>query len=234
MSVAYQPTLFEGLADPEPAPAADPTSDHTPGARSGGSTEGSAWHAPLSGLRRTTLGSGAWIDVLPGWFHDADEVFATLVRDVPWRAERRQMYDRVVDVPRLVHTYGIGDPLPHAALEAGRDELSRHYADELGEPFVTAGCCYYRDGNDSVAWHGDNLGRGRSTDTMVAIASFGSPRRLSLRPRGGGDAVHHLLGHGDLVVMGGSCQRTWEHAVLKTSKPTGPRISVQFRPRNVF
>ena len=99
---------------------------------------------------------------------------------------------------------------------------------------MTAGCCYYRDGHDSVAWHGDRIGRGRSHDTMVAIVSFGSPRKLQLRPVGGHTEVSHALGHGDLIVMGGSCQRTWEHAVPKTSRPVGPRISVQFRPRNVF
>ena len=144
------------------------------------------------------------------------------------------MYDRVVDVPRLVCTYGIGADLPHPALTEARDLLSRHYADELGEPFVTAGCCYYRDGHDSVAWHGDRLGRARTQDTMVAIVSLGSPRKLLLRPKGGSVEQTHWLGHGDLLVMGGSCQRTWEHAVPKTSRAVGPRISVQFRPRNVF
>ncbi len=188
---------------------------------------------PLS-PRRTPLAHGAWVDVQPGWFAGADAAFERLVEDIPWRAERRQMYDAMVDVPRLVHTYGIGAPLPLAALEEARDALSAHYAPELGEPFVTAGCCYYRDGRDSVAWHGDNLGRGRRSDTMVAIVSFGSPRALQLRPVGGRTEHSLALGHGDLVVMGGSCQRTWEHAVPKSARATGPRISVQFRPRNVF
>jgi len=182
---------------------------------------------------RTTLARGAWLDVQRDWLGDADDVLATLVREVPWRAERRQMYDRVVDVPRLVHTYGVGEPLPHASLEAARDALSDHYRPELGEPFVTAGCCYYRDGRDSVAWHGDRIGRGRSVDTMVAIVSVGDPRRLALRPRGGGESISVEMGHGDLVVMGGSCQRTWEHSVPKVAH-AGPRMSVQFRPLNVF
>ena len=190
---------------------------------------------PLTGrIHRTELSRGAWVDVLPGWFEGADQVFEQLVEEVPWRAERRQMYDNVVDVPRLVHTYGVGEALPHDALTQAREALSAHYRPELGEPFVTAGCCYYRDGHDSVAWHGDNIGRGRSVDTMVAIVSFGSPRRLQLRPVGGHTEVTHALGHGDLIVMGGSCQRTWEHAVPKTARPVGPRVSVQFRPRNVF
>jgi len=143
------------------------------------------------------------------------------------------MYDRLVDVPRLVHTYMIGEALQHPALEEARDALSRHYEPELGEPFRTAGCCYYRDGRDSVAWHGDTTGRGSTEDTIVAIVSIGEPRPLLLRPRRGGQVIRHSLGHGDLLVMGGSCQRTWEHAVPKSSSYTGPRISIQFRPSGV-
>jgi alkylated DNA repair dioxygenase AlkB len=184
-------------------------------------------------VERTRLSGGAWIDIRPNWVAGADEVLAALVADVPWRAEERPMYDRVVTVPRLVCTYLGGQTLPHPLLDAARDALTAHYRPELGEPFVTAGCCFYRDGRDSVAWHGDTIGRGRAEDTMVAIVSFGDPRRLALRPRGGGTSTGFTMGHGDLLVMGGSCQRTWEHAVPKVAR-AGPRISVQFRPRNVF
>ncbi|MCG8967962.1 alpha-ketoglutarate-dependent dioxygenase AlkB [Streptomyces sp. CL12-4] len=188
----------------------------------------------LDGLRRTPLGSGAWIDVLPGWLSGADVLFERLAADVPWRAERRAMYDQVVDVPRLLAFYGAGEPLPHPLLEEARDALSAHYAEELGEPFTTAGLCQYRDGRDSVAWHGDRIGRGARQDTLVAILSVGAPRDLLLRPAGaGGDTVRRPLGHGDLIVMGGSCQRTWEHCVPKSTRAMGPRISVQFRPRGV-
>jgi alkylated DNA repair dioxygenase AlkB len=111
--------------------------------------------------------------------------------------------------------------------------LNAHYGAELGEPFRSAGLCLYRDGRDSVAWHGDTIGRGRTEDTMVAILSLGTPRALLLRPRSGGASLRYEVGHGDLLVMGGSCQRTWEHAVPKTSQAIGSRISVQFRPRGV-
>src|SRR5579875_2090956 len=143
-----------------------------------------------SGLRRSELGAGAWVDVLPGWVRGADLLFGRLERVVAWQAE-------------------------------------------LGERFRTVGLCFYRDGRDSVAWHGDTIGRGATEDTMVAIVSLGAPRALLLRRRGGGRAIRHDLGHGDLLVMGGSCQRTWEHAIPKTARPAGPRISVQFRPAGV-
>ncbi|MGW1208487.1 alpha-ketoglutarate-dependent dioxygenase AlkB [Streptomyces sp. NPDC002499] len=187
----------------------------------------------LDGIRRTRLGLGAWIDVLPGWLSGSDTLFEQLAAEVPWRAERRTMYDQVVDVPRLLAFYGRDDALPHPVLDEARDTLSAHYADELREPFTTAGLCHYRDGRDSVAWHGDRIGRGAREDTMVAILSVGAPRDLLLRPVRGGESVRRPLGHGDLIVMGGSCQRTWEHCVPKSTRAAGPRISVQFRPHGV-
>ena len=187
-----------------------------------------------TGVRRTTLSRGAWVDHRPDWLAGADRLFEVLHHEVPWHAERREMYERVVDVPRLLAFYDAGDPLPHPVLTEARDALGRHYADELGEPFVTAGLCLYRDGRDSVAWHGDRIGRSRDQDTMEAILSVGSARALNLRPRGGGSSLGFQLGHGDLVVMGGSCQRTWDHCVPKTARAVGPRISIQFRPRGVL
>ncbi|MDT0569179.1 alpha-ketoglutarate-dependent dioxygenase AlkB [Streptomyces sp. DSM 3412] len=189
---------------------------------------------PLDGLRRRELGAGAWVDVLPGWLGGADALFTRLAEEVPWKAERRQMYEQVVDVPRLLAYYGPEDTLPHPLLDEAREALSAHYGSELGEPFATAGLCFYRDGRDSVAWHGDRIGRGAREDTMVAILSVGDPRDLALRPHGGGgQTLRFPQGHGDLIVMGGSCQRTWDHAVPKSTRAVGPRISIQFRPRGV-
>jgi alkylated DNA repair dioxygenase AlkB len=182
---------------------------------------------------RHDLRDGAWVDHLPGWVSGSDEVLEVLLGDIGWREDRRQMYEREVAVPRLLRWYGGNATLPHPLLTEARAELNRYYGAELGERFVSAGMCLYRDGRDSVAWHGDRIGRGRSSDTMVAIVSFGSPRPLMLRPVGGGASLKFPLGHGDLVVMGGSCQRTWEHCIPKTAKPVGPRVSVQFRPAGV-
>ena len=190
---------------------------------------------PLAPERRL-LAHQAWVDVQRGWLSGSQALFERLAAEVPWRAERRHMYDRTVDVPRLLCFYGEDDVLPDLALDSAREALTRHYADELREPFRTAGLCLYRDGRDSVAWHGDTIGRGSTEDTMVAIVSIGTARPLMLRPRGGGPrgaTVRYNLGHGDLLVMGGSCQRTWEHAIPKSSTCAGPRISIQFRPQGV-
>jgi alkylated DNA repair dioxygenase AlkB len=183
---------------------------------------------------RRDLGSGAWIETRSGWLGVAGSLFDELLSAVPWRAERRRMYDRVLDVPRLVSFVDLtGEPPPHPAVSRLRRRLNDIYAGELGEPFTSAGFCLYRDGADSVAWHGDTIGRGSTEDTMVAIVSLGATRLFAMRPRGGGASLRLTQAHGDLLVMGGSCQRTWEHAVPKTSVPVGPRMSIQFRPRDV-
>ncbi len=179
---------------------------------------------------RTPLEAGAWVDLRPGWVSNSDALFERLALDVPWRADRREMYDKVVEVPRLVSHFGAGDVYPELLLTRAQDALNDHYGRPPGQVFETAGLCFYRTGDDSVAWHGDRVGRAIDSDTMVAILSVGAARTLSVRPKGGGETLRFPVGHGDLIVMGGSCQRTYEHAVLKTKTAVGPRISVQFRP----
>ena len=189
---------------------------------------GSAEVTALDRLAHTDLGRGAWIEHLEGWLTDDLEVFDALRHRAPWRQGSRVMYDRTVDVPRL--TAWCTDParLPHPTLVRAFEALNDRYGPER---FTTAGLCWYRDGHDSVAWHGDTVRHARE-QTIVAIVSLGAARPLLLRPRGGGPSRMFRLGHGDLFVMGGTCQTTWEHAVPKV-RSAGPRISVQFRQAGV-
>ena len=180
--------------------------------------------ATLSGASRRFLGLGAWVDHLPGWVTGGDRLFDELLDTAPWEGEQqRPMYDRIVDVPRL--TTGPWCDRPPLLGRMARC-LGRHYGTQL--PAVSANL--YRDGNDSVAWHGDRIGRHHVT-TIVAIVSLGSPRRLLLRPEGGGTSMGYTLCSGDLLVQGGTCQRTFQHCVPKRAS-AGPRISVMFRERN--
>ena len=187
--------------------------------------------AELDGaVERRPLSDGAWVDLRPGFITGADDVCDALARDVPWHEERMHIYDNNVRVPRLLARYGQGEALPHAVLDQARAALNAYYAEELGEPFVTAGLCLYRDGRDSVSWHGDRVARESPHDTMVAILSLGATRPFGLRPKSGGPGLRLSIGHGDLLVMGGSCQRTWLHGIPKVANCLGARISVQFRP----
>ncbi|MGQ0832012.1 MAG: alpha-ketoglutarate-dependent dioxygenase AlkB [Microthrixaceae bacterium] len=183
--------------------------------------EAPAFDSTLSGARRRFLGAGAWVDLVPGWASGCDVLFDTVLDQAPWHAFQRPMYDRVVHVPRLeTRRWHEGRP---QVIDAMARCLGRHYGTHL--PTISANL--YRDGHDSVAWHGDRVGR-RRADTIVAILSLGSTRRLLLRPDGGGPSISYTLHAGDLLVQGGTCQRTFEHCVPKCAS-AGPRISVMFR-----
>ena len=181
-------------------------------------------------VERRPLSDGAWVDMRRGFVTAADELFDALASAVPWHEEQMHIYDKTVRVPRLLAGYPQGGALPHSVIDEARSALNAHYAEELGEQFVSVGLCLYRDGSDSVAWHGDRIARESSRDTMVAIVSLGATRPFGLRPKSGGPGLRFQVGHGDLLVMGGSCQRTWLHGIPKVANCLGARISIQFRP----
>ena len=172
-------------------------------------------------VERRTLSDGAWVDLRPGFLTAADELFDALASAVPWHEERMHMYDSTVRVPRLLARYSQGEALPHPVLDEALSALNAHYAEKLGEPFVSAGLCLYRDGSDSVAWHGDRVARDSPRDTMVAIVSLGATLPFGLRPKSGGQGLRLSVGHGDLLVMGGSCQRTWPTASPNSAAVSG-------------
>jgi alkylated DNA repair dioxygenase AlkB len=182
--------------------------------------------ATFSDVRRIELDERSWVDLARGWLHGADLVFDELLDVVPLRQRTNvQMYDRLVDEPRMSAWWHVdgGQSEPLAILSEMRELLSLRYA----EAFDSIGFNLYRDGRDSVAWHGDRH-RHVVVDPIVAIVSVGSPRPLRLRPRGGGTSQSWDLGEGDLFVMGGACQHEWEHTVPKV-RHAGPRLSITFR-----
>jgi alkylated DNA repair dioxygenase AlkB len=176
------------------------------------------------GGRRHALGEDAWVDHVPGWCRGADLLFAELLQNTPWRGREVRMYDRVVPEPRLTHRWHLDrGPDPPPALTA----MARLIGARYGVQLTQVGVNLYRDGSDSVAWHGDRVAR-ELPEAVVALVSLGALRPFRLRPTGGGPSQAFLPGPGDLLVMGGSCQRTWQHSVPKV-RAAGPRISVQFR-----
>lgn len=174
-------------------------------------------------LRRIEFANGAWVELVPGWLSGHARVFDALARETRWRSEERQMYDRKVDVPRLYAMLPEDGPL-HPAIQSMRKALEHRYR----SAFERVSLALYRDGRDSVAWHGDYVAR-RLPDALVATVSVGAPRRFLLRPHGGGRSFACSVGWGDLLVMGGTCQRTYQHSVPKVARAE-PRIAIMFRP----
>lgn len=173
-----------------------------------------------SSLRRVDLDETAWLDHAPMWLDGDESLLSVLASGAAWEQPVVTMYDREVVTPRLVATV---DPGLHPIIPDIVEALTRRYRISLHR--VSAG--WYRDGNDSVAFHGDRIARERD-QAIVATVSLGSARRFLIRPVEGGPSRAFSLGHGDLVVMGGSCQRTWEHSVPKAGS-AGPRIALMFR-----
>ena len=179
----------------------------------------------FGGLRRIELDPFTWVDHAPTWLAGSDHVFAELVARLPWNQRQVTMYGRRLDEPRLTWWWGgpAEGPEPLPVLRAAREVLSARY----GKAFDSIGCNYYRNGRDSVAWHGDRI-RHRLDRPLVASVSVGAPRPFLLRARGGGPSHTFLLGQGDLFVMGGDCQHSWEHCVPKVGV-AAPRLSIMFR-----
>jgi alkylated DNA repair dioxygenase AlkB len=199
----WHPSLFD-LGRPEPTP-------------------------DFSGLTRHALPPDAWVDHVPGWLSGSAELFEALLATMGWSHHVVTMYGNRLDQPRLTAVWRgeQGHPMAGPVIERMRGLLSERY----GVAFRSVGLNLYRDGDDSVAWHGDRVARDR-TEATIAIVSLGEPRPFRLRPKadegGGRPSLGFAAGNGDLLVMGGSCQRTWQHSVPKVRR-AGPRISVTFR-----
>jgi alkylated DNA repair dioxygenase AlkB len=194
-----------------------------------------AWQSNLFGsapprpdaapVERVELAGGAWLDWAPGWLAGSDTLFQELLDGAPWGQRQRHMYEGMVDEPRLTAGWSARqgwEGAPAAVLDVG-DRMSERY----GLDFDSVHCNLYRDGNDSVAWHGDTVRRSMQ-EPVVVIVSLGQRRRFLLRPVGGGRSRRYDLGDGDLLVMGGTSQHSWQHCVPKV-RHAGARISVTFR-----
>jgi len=199
--VAWQPSLLDGG---EPAPSTS-----------------------YAGLRRIRLDERSWVDHCPGWLSGSDAVFEELAAAARWRQRTVHMYDRVLPEPRL--TAGWSTDANAADSPPVLSTMCRALSERYGVEFDRVWVNLYRDGRDSVAWHGDR-NRMVMTNPIVATVSLGGRRMFLLRPRGASAVAHRLEpGPGDLIVMGGACQAEWEHTVPKTAKPVAARMSVTIR-----
>lgn len=179
--------------------------------------------------RRHHLGAGAWVERVPEWLSGHEAAFRELEVGIGWRSTTQVLFDATYATPRQVAFLPEDGPLPGWA-EAAAKVLGARY----GVCFDRISANYYRSGADSVAWHRDREYRERSS-AVVAVLSLGAPRRFVLRPHAvHGDpelsraSVPFSAGWGDLMVMGGTCQRTWEHGIPKV-RHADPRICVMFR-----
>jgi alkylated DNA repair dioxygenase AlkB len=159
--------------------------------------------------------AGAWFDEVRG--------------AVAWEAQRRWMYEREVDVPRLVGHVRLAPEAAHVP-EAIR-AAAQHVIAATGVAFTSVGLNFYRDGRDSVAPHNDHLDE-IAPGCPIALLSLGATRRMTIRAKAAPRRVVHVdLGAGSLLLMSYETQLHYTHGVPKTREPVGPRISLAFRVR---
>ena len=180
----------------------------------------------FAGLRRIALDDRSWVEHAPGWLAGSDELFEEMVATGRFTQRTVEMYDRKVPEPRL--TAGWTTDATSDALPRPLRDIAESLSERYGVAFDRIWVNLYRDGRDSVAWHGDR-NRHSHRNPLVATVSLGARRRFLLRPVGGRTRLELHPGHGDLVVMGGACQHEWEHTVPKDSRTVGPRMSITLR-----
>jgi len=173
--------------------------------------------------RRVALDATSWIELVPGWLPDPEALFAELRDGARWEQRDRRMYEKTVTEPRL--TAEIGDVA--TAPSALREAVAR-LATQYGVSYDSLWLNFYRDGQDSTAWHGDRISC-RRDDCVVPVLTLGATRRFLIKPRTGGSSLALWPAAGDLVVMGGRCQRDFVHSVPKAPELREPRVSVNFQ-----
>lgn len=172
------------------------------------------------------------------WVPDADALFATLHAEIPWRQESIRIGGKSVLQPRL--TAWVGDPetaytysglrLEPSEWPSAASALRRRLEAELGAPFNSVLLNLYRDGQDAVGFHADRE-KELGPDPLIASLSIGATRRFVLKHAKRRDVAPLSLDlpSGSLLVMGGTLQRFWRHALVRTRSPVGPRINLTFR-----
>jgi alkylated DNA repair dioxygenase AlkB len=156
---------------------------------------------------------------------ESERLFHRLRHEIPWESDRRRMYDREVDVPRLVSHYET-QPFPPVL-----DEIRVRIEPLAGVKIERIGLNFYRDERDSVAWHNDRIAEFGTAPT-IALCSFGATRRMLLRTKPTAPHQRSLsidLEPGSLFLMKGASQMFWDHSIPKERRPIGPRISVALR-----
>jgi alkylated DNA repair dioxygenase AlkB len=177
------------------------------------------------GALRIQLDAAPWIEHVPAWIAGSQNLFNDLLRNAPWQQRTRWMYTQDVVEPRLTAEYRSVTMAPQAIMAEVAASLSRRY----GSSYRSLWMNLYRDHHDSTAWHGDRIGK-VTPECIVPVLSLGATRRFLIRPLAGGKSMTFHPASGDLLVMGGRCQVDWRHAVPKQASPSGPRISINFKP----
>jgi alkylated DNA repair dioxygenase AlkB len=172
---------------------------------------------------RIQLDDNSWVDHVQGWLAGDTELMEALMEQADWEQRSRWMYNRVVDEPRLTAEYPVIADAPQPVLHYLTEVLSAHYQ----RPFARLWMNWYRDNEDGTGWHADRP-QNKLDEAVIPVLSLGATRRFLIRPASGGPSTAIVTHGGDLVVMGGRCQKDYQHCVPKQKQAAGARLSLNF------
>jgi alkylated DNA repair dioxygenase AlkB len=168
---------------------------------------------------RIQLDDTSWVDHVHGWLTGDGELMEALMEQASWEQRSRWMYTRMVTEPRLTAEYPVIADAPQPVLHYLTEVLSEHYQ----RPYERLWMNWYRDHNDGTGWHADRP-QDQLDETVIPVLSLGATRRFLIRPAGGGPSTPVVAYGGDLVVMGGRCQKDYQHCVPRQKHHAGPRL----------
>ena len=177
----------------------------------------------FSTVERIRLDDTSWVEHVQGWLTGDVELAASLMEQADWEQRSRWMYTRTVEEPRLTAEYPVIADAPQPVLHYLTEVLSAHYRRRYARLWMN----WYRDNADGTGWHADRPAS-QQDEAVIPVLSLGATRRFLIRPEGGGPSTTIVTHGGDLVVMGGRCQKDYQHSVPKQRQPAGARLSLNF------
>lgn len=172
---------------------------------------------------RIQLDDTSWVEHVQGWLSGDGELMEALMSQASWEQRSRWMYTRMVTEPRLTAEYPVTADAPQPVLHYLTKALSAHYR----RPYTRLWMNWYRDNGDGTGWHADRPAN-QQDEAVIPVLSLGATRRFLIRPAGGGPSTAIVAHGGDLVVMGGRCQKDYQHSVPKQKQSAGARLSLNF------
>lgn len=169
--------------------------------------------------------------------NEADLIYATLKKEIPWQQDTIKIFGKIHPQPRLTALFGnIEKAYSYSNITMQPHlwsplllQIKSRVENATNSKFTSVLLNYYRDGKDSNGWHADNE-KELGINPVIASISFGANRTFQLKHNSHKDLKKSIvLEHGSLLLMKGTTQHYWKHQIPKTAKPIGSRINLTFR-----
>lgn len=185
---------------------------------------------------------GAIVDFIPNFMTKefSDKLFNSLLI-LKYEQPEIRMFNKMIKIPRLqawmsdkdiqgATLYQSSNPIPWSnEVLLIKNKLEKITNFKFDYVLIN----YYRDGKDSISYHGDSEAIGENKNVICGV-TVGAQRKFVMRhvewKKRGIEKKEFLLSNGSLIIMkGDNTQKFWQHSVPKTSRVMFPRFNLTFR-----